>query len=258
MTALAPADTARDSSSNGIASAVKDEKKGQIDGLYYLDEVCRFLRATDLSARRGEVSLSSQQISGWSRRGFFDLQKDKFERNRRFMQFPHLITSRMIAILRSYGISIQRIQKAHDYLQGETGARYPFATSTVWTEDAEKSSHIYAEIDRIFVAADESGQMPFEELLARRIVRVANMEFDGDARAMSWEPSPGVVIDPRFHSGAPCIEGTRIATELIYSRRIDGDSIESLEECYQISKGQIQSAVAWETLLARYETALVA
>ena len=258
MTALASAtDTARDSSSNGIASAVKDEQD-QIDGVYYLDEVCRFLRATDLSARRGKVSLSSQQISGWSRRGFFDLRKDKFERNRRFMQFPHLITSRMIAILRSYGISIQRIQRAHGYLQGETSARYPFATSTVWTEDAEKSSHIYAEIDRIFVAADESGQMPFEELLARRIVKVASMEFDEDARAMSWEPSPGVVIDPRFHSGAPCIEGTRIATELIYSRRMDGDSIESLEECYQISKGQIQSAVAWETLLARYETALVA
>ena len=249
MTALASADTARDSSSNGIASAVKDEQD-QIDGVYYLDEVARFLRATDLSARGGEVSLSSQQISGWSRRGFFDLQKDKFERNRRFMQFPHLITSRMIAILRSYGVSIQRIQKAHDYLQGETGARYPFATSTVWTEDAEKSSHIYAEIDRIFVAADESGQMPFEELLARRIVRVANMEFDGDARAMSWEPSPGVVIDPRFHSGAPCIEGTSIATEIIYEMHVSGASIESLVKWYPLGVDQVKVAIDWEKGLA--------
>ena len=260
MTAIAtPADIARDSSSNGIASAVKDEEEGRIQGLYYLDEVSRFLRATDLSARGdGEVSLSTQQITGWSRRGFFNLQKDKFERNKRFMQFPHLITSRMIAILRSHGISIHRIQRAHDYLQNETGLRYPFATSAVWTEDAERSSHIYAEIDKIFVAADESGQMPFEDLLNKRIVKVANMAFDEDTRAVSWEPSPGVVIDPQFLSGAPCIKGRRIATELIYSRRMDGDSIEFLEECYQITAGQIQSAVAWETSLAKYETALAA
>ena len=258
MAAIAPADTARDSSDNGIASAVKDDKEDQIHGLYYLDEVCRFLRATDLSARGGEVSLSSQQISGWSRRGFFDLRKDRFERNKRFMQFPHLITSRMIAILRSYGISIHRIQRAHDYLQAETGSKHPFATGTVWTEDAEESSHIYAEIDKIFAAADESGQMPFEELLSRRIVKVANMEFDEDARAVSWEPWPGVAIDPRFHSGAPCIKGRRISTELIYSRRMDGDSIEFLAECYQITEWQIQSAVDWEISLARYETALVA
>lgn len=250
MTALASADTARDSSSNGVASAVKDEKKGQIDGVYYLDDVSRFLRATDLSARGGEVSLSSQQISGWSRRGFFDLRKDKFERNRRFMQFPHLITSRMIAILRSYGVSIQRIQRAHDYLQGETDARYPFATSTVWTDDAEKSSHIYAEIDKIFVAADESGQMPFDELLARRIVKVANMEFDEDARAMSWEPSPGVVIDPRFHSGAPCIKGTSIATEIIYEMHVSGASIESLVKWYPLRDDQVKVAIDWEKALA--------
>ena len=250
MTAIAPADIARDSSDNGIASAVKDDKEDQIHGLYYLDEVCRFLRATDLSARGGEVSLSSQQISGWSRRGFFDLRKDRFERNRRFMQFPHLITSRMIAILRSYRISIQQIQRVHDYLQAETGARHPFATSTVWTEDAEDSSHIYAEIDKIFVAADESGQMPFEELLTRRIVKVANMEFDEDARAVSWEPWPGVVIDPRFHSGAPCIKGRRIATEMVYGMYMAGDPIEVIEDWYELDVDQIKASISWEKTLA--------
>ena len=249
MTAIAPADTARDSSDNGIASAVKDDKEDQIHGLYYLDEVCRFLRATDLSARGGEVSLSSQQISGWSRRGFFDLRKDRFERNKRFMQFPHLITSRMIAILRSYGVSIQQIQRVHDYLQAETGARHPFATSTVWTEDAEDSSHIYAEIDKIFVATDESGQMPFEDLLNNRIVKVANMTFDEDARAVSWEPWPGVVIDPRFHSGAPCIEGTSIATEIIYEMHVSGASIESLVKWYLLGVDQVKVAIDWENAL---------
>ena len=251
MTAIAPAaQIARDSSSNGIASAVKDDKEDQIHGLYYLDEVSRFLRATDLSARGDEVSLSTQQITGWSRRGFFRLQKDKFERNKRFMQFPHLITSRMIAILRSYGISIQRIQRAHGYLQDETELRHPFATNTVWTEDADRSSHIYTEIDKIFVAADESGQMPFEELLSKKIVKVANMTFDEDTRAVSWEPSPGVVIDPQFLSGAPCIKGRRIATEMVYGMYTAGDPIELIEDWYELEVEQIKAAISWEKTLA--------
>ena len=256
MTVLTSADMARDSGNNGVASAVKDEED-RIHGVYYLDEVSRFLRVTDLSARGSELSLSSQQISSWSKRGFFDLQRARFERNKRFMQFPHLITSRMVAILRSYGVSIRRIQKAHDYLQVETGERYPFATSTVWTEDADRSSHIYTEIDKmILVTADESGQMPFEKLLKRRIVKVMNMKFDEKTRALRWEPSPGVLIDPLLHSGAPCIKGRRIATKMVYGMYMAGDPIELIEEWYELESDQIKVAIAWEERLASHEASL--
>ena len=257
MTVLASADIGRDSDGDGdVRSAVEEDDR--IAGLYYLNEVSKFLRATDLSTRGSELSLSVQQIAGWCRRGFFNTEKNEFERNKRFVQFPHLITSRMIAILMSYGISIKRVRDAHDYLQKETGAIYPFATKVIWTEDVEKSSHIYAEIDRMLVTADEFGQMPFGELLNTKIVKVANMEYDHRERAVNWQPAKGVLIDPQIYSGMHCIKGTRIPTETIYEMHVSGDSVDALAHWYPLDVHQIASAIEWEKRLAAGDSGISA
>lgn len=248
MTLLTTTHIGRDSDGDSPSSVEEDDER--ITGLYYLNEVSKFLRATDLSTRGSELPLSVQQIAAWCRRGFFNLEKNEFERNKRFVQFPHLITSRMIAILLSYGISIKRIQDAHDYLQKETCARYPFATKVIWTEDVEASSHIYTEINRMLVTADEFGQMPFGELLNKKIVKVANMQYDHTERAVKWQPAKGVLIDPQIYSGVPCIQGTRIPTETIYQMHISGDSIDALTKWYPLDIDQIDSAIEWEKRLA--------
>lgn len=228
-----------------------DENGDAPSGIYYLKDVSRYLRATDLAARGSEVSLSPQQISGWGKRDFFDLQKNAYERNQSFVEFPHLITSRMIALLLSYGIKIRRIVAARDYVQTETGARFPFATKTFWIEDSEVPIHIYTTIDEILVAADEFGQMPFRGLLDARIVNAINMDFDENGVATNWEPRAGVLIDPEIHSGSPCIKGTRIATSMIYGMHVSGESDEFLMDWYALTETQIQAAIRWEQALER-------
>ena len=225
-------------------------------GIYYLKDVARYLRATDLAARGYTLSLSPQQISGWGKRDFFDLHKNEFERNQSFVEFPHLITSRMITLLLSYGIKIRRIVGAHEYVRSETGVRFPFATKTFWTEDVDVPIHVYTRIDEILVAADEFGQMPFRGLLETRIVRTTGMEFDETRNAINWEPLDGVLIDPEIHSGAPCIKGTRIATAMIYGMHVAGETEEFLADWYELNGSQISSAIRWEQSLAETEPAI--
>ncbi len=235
-----------------------DDKGEGPSGIYYLKDVARYLRATDLAARGYTLSLSPQQISGWGRRDFFDLHKNEFENNQSFVEFPHLITSRMIALLLSYGIKIRRIVGAHEYVRSETGIRFPFATKTFWTEDVDVPIHMYTKIDEILVAADEFGQMPFRGLLDTRIVNATGMGFDETRNAINWEPLDGVLIDPEIHSGAPCIKGTRIATAMIYGMHVAGETEEFLAEWYELTGPQVSSAIRWEQSLADTEPAIAA
>ena len=44
-------------------------------GVYYLRDVSNLLRTTDHEARADEFSLSPQQISGWAKKGFVEIEK---------------------------------------------------------------------------------------------------------------------------------------------------------------------------------------
>ena len=227
-------------------------------GVYYLRDVSRYLYATDFVARGKPVTLSPQRITGWGRRGLLGVNSNQFERNRSFVEFPHLITSRMVALLLSYGIAIRKIVDAHDFVKKETKDRYPFATRMFWTEEAEFPRHIYTKINDILITADEFGQMPFTELLEERIIAVHNMGFDESGLATYWEPIDGVMINPAIHSGTPCIKGTRIATALLHAMYLARQSIESLMEWYSLKRSETQAAIDWESALIQTESKRIA
>ena len=240
---------------NPTLSATAHDSPNVLLGLYYLKDVVRYLRATDLAARGDKLPLSHRLVAGWGRRGLITLAKNQFERNRSYIQYPHLITSRMIALLMSYEIRIERIVEAHKYLRDETGDTFPFATRILWTDDPA-AQHIYAKIDDIFLAADRSGQIPFRELLETKIVTTSNMVFDERGMAVSWDPYPGVEMNPNFLSGAPRIKGRRIHTEQIAGMVANGTSKEDVMWWLGISESQFEDARLWErTLQATEEVA---
>lgn len=226
-------------------------------GIYYLDDATRYLRVADQAARGDMVSLSPRRIAGWGRRKFFTLEKNEFARHRSFIQFPHLITGRMISLLLSYGVRIANIVQAHDYLRQETGDHHPFATRRLWTDDPD-GVHVYAEINDVLLIADKFGQIPFAELLQSKIVETSNMVFDDFGMAVSWNPSPGVNIHPRFLSGAPRLEGRRIKTDQIAGMLKSGTSREDLMWWLEITETEIDAALRWEDALDEAEIAAVA
>ncbi len=216
-------------------------------GLYYPEDVKRYVEVSDLPARDHDVSLSPMQISGWARRGFYGRLVNQFDRDRIFIEFPHLITIRMIAILLSYKIGISKIAEAHAYVRKTTGDPYPFATRPFWTDASIHPSHIYTKIDELLLAANLRGQMPFQELLMPKIVKVANMKFGDADTAVSWEPRKGILLDPKVVSGQPCIKGTRIPTALIKGQVEAGDSAEFVAQWHDLSDTQVESALSWES-----------
>lgn len=57
--------------------------------------------------------------------------------------------------------------------------------------------------------------------------------------------SPGIVSDPDRHSGAPTIEGRRLAAQIVADYLLQGGDRAELAEDYGLSDEQIDAAMAW-------------
>ena len=68
--------------------------------------------------------------------------------------------------------------------------------------------------------------------------------------AERWRPSAGILIDPEVQFGSPCIEGTRIETESVWSFRQSGSSPDELARLYRVGEEMIGQALAWEETLS--------
>ena len=218
-------------------------------GVFYLDEVSTYLNAIDRDIRGKPVSVSSDRISGWGKRGYFKERRNRHEpRNKRYVSFGELITTRMIAILRSYGISWNAIKSAHDYVKSQSAVSYPFATRTFWTDDSDHPTHLYAIVDDRLVAADRWGQHFFTELRRTKLVSSSGLAFWGDTAAW-WTPHPGVLIDPRVQGGMPCIKGTRVPTTVLVASHDAGYKLSEVSEHFELTVDQVKSGLAWENRL---------
>lgn len=222
-------------------------------GLFYADEVARILLATDGEIRGQSLNLGPRAVQGWSRRGFFGMEKNEYARNRAFIWFGGVITCRAIALLLSYGIRIGRIQAAHEYLRATTGLDFPFASRGFWVRTKGISEEVCTKLDELVVSADRHGEVPFAELMYERIGDPGDMEFDGSEGefATTWEPMPGIVINPGVQSGAPCLKGTRTPTYALYGCYVAGDDVDSLAYWFELGVNEVQAAIAWEERLAQ-------
>lgn len=151
----------------------------------------------------------------------------------------------MISLLRSRGISFKAIRESEQFARDLTGNRNPFATAALWHSDSD----IFLRFrDRIISTAEQQGQyaMALLEPYLRRVHHYPGLKFDGDGLANLWRPHQSVALNPKIGFGAPCIEHTRIQTEVLWSLRNAGESLESLAEVYEIAPDKVHAAIEWE------------
>ena len=74
-----PLDRVTATSTNATLHGAAHDSTAFLRGLYYLSDVVRYLRATDLAARGDTLSLSHRLVAGWGRRGLITLSKNEFE-----------------------------------------------------------------------------------------------------------------------------------------------------------------------------------
>lgn len=225
-------------------------------GIISIHEAALFLRATPPPAPRGDPipiwRKPPRSFSGPSTRhlhrwllSWTELHPEAADQD--FLNFLDLIRLRMIFLMRTRGLPPGLIRAAEHRAIELTGSPIPFATEKLWST----SSDVFLEVAEYIVSIARYPQLPFPEMVRALDPLDHGLSFDlENARATLWRPRPGVLIDPAIQFGAPCIEGTRIETEVIWSLSRSGQSSKALAEMYSVSPESIQAAIAWEEDLA--------
>jgi len=152
----------------------------------------------------------------------------------------------MIVILRSRGLSLENILGSEAYLRELIHVPQPFVTESIWNN----SSEIFGQFG-VLISATKRGQVAWGFLRDYLTPVHHGMEFNEAGVSAIWRPAPGVLIHPDIQFGAPCIEGTRIETEAVWSFHQTGETVDRLARWYAITPQQIEDAIEWERTLSR-------
>ena len=153
---------------------------------------------------------------------------------------------RMVALLRSRGLSFGEILDAEQYARSLTGSVQPFVTEPLWT----CGSAAFLDFGERLIAISRSGQYAMDFLRGYLEPVHHGLSFGEDHLADLWRPWQLVAIDPRIEFGAPCVEGTRVQTEVLWSLNKAGDSPEFLADAYGLALEKVRAAISWERRLA--------
>ena len=218
-------------------------------GVYYLENIGKYLRVADRGLWEREVWISPERILDWVDRGFFGLRCDGAYRDGRYIRFAPLVSMRLIALLESRGVTDDCIAGVHDYAKVMSGDRYPFATRIFWTDESDGADGIYGRFCEVLSASNGDGEVQFARLLNDDGTETFGMEFDGGGRAVRWDPAEGIEIHPGFLSGAPRLKGRRIHADQIPGMLSAGDSRDTLMWWLEVSEAEIDNALRWEAKL---------
>ena len=215
-------------------------------GLYEMTEAALYLRAS-----RGADTVyrvNSTKLIRWIRKGLSDRQLVHVGGRDLLINFEDLISLRIIAALRSSGVSFKVIYDAERWLRDVYGYTQPFATEALWTE----GSQVFIRMCDQLISASRRGQMAFE-LLRDWLIPVHGLAFDNDGTALDWEPHKGVLLSPDVQLGAPCVKGTSIPTSAVWGMVEGGDSVEYVMRSYHLERQEVESAIEWENRLRELE-----
>lgn len=224
-------------------------------GVFTPDDAAVFLRATTPpvreslerweNQRKRFIGPGSRQIRNWIRRS---AEAPLDDGRPLVLTFDQIIRARMIVLFRTRGISLKSILESEQFFRSITGKPQPFITEDFWSS----SSDIFFEFEQRIRAATPPNQLVMDDVIREYMTPVHHgLEFGASGVSLLWRPMPGILIDPGVQFGAPCIEGTRIETESVWSFRESGTSPEELAALYKVERHKIDAAIAWEAALAR-------
>ena len=203
-------------------------------------EAARLLSWSNKQA--GIPPLTEAELTEWIDAGVGGLDwEDVWEEDgevQRYIDFPTLISLRLICSLYSAGVSFEEIKNLALLLRQERGLDYPFASRLFWDTGDRKSPIQFDSSASTLIFTDMVGRQDRMEL-----------EFDANGIAYAWLPVKDVVIDARVVSGSPCVAGTRTPTWVFPGMLEGGDNIEELADGYRLTKEQVRNVLDWERQL---------
>jgi uncharacterized protein (DUF433 family) len=158
----------------------------------------------------------------------------------RCIDFPTLISLRLICLLRFQEVPLETITEATSQLREDLGVECPYASKLLWNFPEESVSLVKNEA----VSLIANGIFLCSEKLSSH-----KLEFGADGVASAWLPVKGIVIDPRVVSGSSCVVGTRTPTWVFPGMLEGGDTVKVLAKGYRLAEDQVRNALDWEKQL---------
>ncbi len=212
--------------------------RSKLGGIYGVAEAARYLKAAPHAETLYPVT--SRTLRGWIRQRCVKADGEEFP-----VDFDDLIAMRVIAALRSAGVSRSVVNDSELVMREETGQRRPMATETLWGGQGQA----FSEWRKCLIGAGRRGQAALD-LVQEYLIPAHDLVFDeSSGQTVSWEPQPGIVLNPLIQFGAPCIKTTRIPTSSISGMIAAGDSVELTASAYRISPEDVQACCDWESRL---------
>jgi uncharacterized protein (DUF433 family)/DNA-binding transcriptional MerR regulator len=213
------------------------------EGIYGVPEAARYLLASRNA--RDVYRVKSRHLVRWIRRGLALPTLAEVPGREMLITFQDLVSLRVIAALRSAGVSFPKIRAAHEWLRQHTEEPRPFATEVLWTERSE----VFTELQERLIAASRHGQLAME-MLRQYIIPVHGLTFGEDRVATCWEPTDGVLLHPLIQFGSPCVKGTRVPTRTVWGMVEAGDPPQMVAESFRLTMEDVDAALRWEESLA--------
>lgn len=164
------------------------------------------------------------------------------------LSYLQLVEAAFVASYRKWGVSLQRIRKARQYLSKMFETEYPFALLKLKTDGV----HILKDLEERengrepkVIVTDQFGQEAWPDLIAERFEQ---FEYEYDV-ALRWFPrgrSKRIAIDPRIAFGAPIVISTGVATWVLKERYQTGETLEELEDDFGIGRDDLRLALEFE------------
>jgi len=164
----------------------------------------------------------------------------------RAFSFVDLVSFAVVAELWGRLVSEVEMRNGVALLMQETGYDKPLAQQQVIEVLATCGTSLIANLGGGWFDIGKGGQGAFEEVL---LVYLKAISYDDLGVAQRWRPAPLVVLDPRVQAGTPCIEGTRIPTQVV-ATMLDTDSAETVGEELDLTVEQVHAAANFEAALA--------
>jgi uncharacterized protein (DUF433 family) len=213
------------------------------EGIYDVPSAARYLIAGRM--KREAYPVSSRTLIRWIRQGLALPQLAEVPSRELLITFEDLVSMRVIAALRAYGVSWPKIRRAEHSLRKRTGHGRPFATEYLWTDP---TGDVFSEFSYNIITESRDGQLALD-IIREYLIPINGLAFE-EGVASTWEPMSLVTFDPEVQFGAPCIKGTRIPTRAVWGMVQAGDTLESVERAYRITEDELRAALKWEDALA--------
>lgn len=171
------------------------------------------------------------------------------------------VETRLLAEYRLSGAAMANMRRSVVRLREELQIKYPLALARTWVRQEGRELVRAAQSDADVDATYQLVVVRNDQLvLAHQVSRfVESVDFSpttrGDAVVERIFPEPdlrGVTFDPTRKSGFPVITGRGIPTEVIAEQVRAGDSLASIAGSYDLSPGEVESAVRYELIAAAH------